>query len=149
MIIKKDSEIVKAKIDRKSLALKAKKESSEEECSTFESEDEEYVMALRDLRSFFKKRDLIKIVYVDARSLIVTSLHSFYLINDLKLGLRKGLTRSKWVLMGLCYPLITLDINGTNKSGERATDEAKQGMFNSYLIKDNSLKVHVSALYNV
>ncbi|GJX06918.1 zf-CCHC domain-containing protein [Tanacetum coccineum] len=45
MIIKKDSEIVKAKIDRKSLALKAKKESSEEECSTFESEDEEYVMA--------------------------------------------------------------------------------------------------------
>ncbi|GJY19979.1 hypothetical protein Tco_0392545 [Tanacetum coccineum] len=32
MIIKKDSEIVKAKVERKSLALKAKKESSDEEC---------------------------------------------------------------------------------------------------------------------
>nr|GEU59346.1 copia protein [Tanacetum cinerariifolium] len=44
MIIKKDSEIVKAKVERKSLALKAKKESSEEECSTSGSEDEEYAM---------------------------------------------------------------------------------------------------------
>ncbi|GJZ89865.1 retrovirus-related pol polyprotein from transposon TNT 1-94 [Tanacetum coccineum] len=35
MIIKKDSEIVKAKDERKSLALKAKKESSDEECLTF------------------------------------------------------------------------------------------------------------------
>ncbi|GKB41481.1 retrovirus-related pol polyprotein from transposon TNT 1-94 [Tanacetum coccineum] len=34
MIIKKDSEIVKAKVERKSIALKAKKESSDEECST-------------------------------------------------------------------------------------------------------------------
>nr|GFA60613.1 UBN2 domain-containing protein [Tanacetum cinerariifolium] len=41
MIIKKDSEIVKAKVERKSLALKAKKEYSEEECSTSGSEDEE------------------------------------------------------------------------------------------------------------
>ncbi|GJV20960.1 retrovirus-related pol polyprotein from transposon TNT 1-94 [Tanacetum coccineum] len=32
MIIKKDSEIVKAKVERKSLALKAKKKSSDEEC---------------------------------------------------------------------------------------------------------------------
>ncbi|GKB56507.1 hypothetical protein Tco_0912693 [Tanacetum coccineum] len=32
MIIKKDSKIVKAKVERKSLALKAKKESSNEEC---------------------------------------------------------------------------------------------------------------------
>nr|GEW43477.1 alpha/beta hydrolases superfamily protein [Tanacetum cinerariifolium]GEX29327.1 alpha/beta hydrolases superfamily protein [Tanacetum cinerariifolium] len=45
MIIKKDSVIVKAKGERKSLALKAKKESSDEECSTSESEDEEYAMA--------------------------------------------------------------------------------------------------------
>ncbi|GKF50325.1 hypothetical protein Tco_0146792, partial [Tanacetum coccineum] len=45
MIIKKDFEIVKAKRERKSLALKAKKESSDEECLTFDSEDEEYVMA--------------------------------------------------------------------------------------------------------
>ncbi|GJR46850.1 hypothetical protein Tco_1314953 [Tanacetum coccineum] len=40
MIIKKDSEIVKAKVERKSLALKAKKESSDKECSTYGSEDE-------------------------------------------------------------------------------------------------------------
>ncbi|GKC07900.1 hypothetical protein Tco_0999510, partial [Tanacetum coccineum] len=45
MIIKKDSEIVKAKVERKSLSLKAKKESSDEECSTSGSEDEEYAMA--------------------------------------------------------------------------------------------------------
>nr|GEW13236.1 copia protein [Tanacetum cinerariifolium] len=56
MIIKKDSEIVKAKGERKSLALKAKKESSDEECSTFGSEDEEYAMAVRDFKKFFKRK---------------------------------------------------------------------------------------------
>ncbi|GJV21410.1 retrovirus-related pol polyprotein from transposon TNT 1-94, partial [Tanacetum coccineum] len=56
MIIKKDSKIVKAKVERKSLALKAKKESSDEECSTFGSEDEEYAMAVRDFKKFFKRR---------------------------------------------------------------------------------------------
>ncbi|GJZ33691.1 zf-CCHC domain-containing protein [Tanacetum coccineum] len=56
MIIKKDSEIVKAKVERKSLSLKAKKESSDEECSTFESEDEEYAMAVRYFKKFFKRR---------------------------------------------------------------------------------------------
>ncbi|GJT14173.1 hypothetical protein Tco_0861215, partial [Tanacetum coccineum] len=57
MIIKKDSEIVKEKVERKSLALKAKKESSDEECSTFGSKDEEYTMAVRDFKKFFKRRD--------------------------------------------------------------------------------------------
>ncbi|GKC03254.1 hypothetical protein Tco_0994864 [Tanacetum coccineum] len=56
MIIKKDSEIVKAKVERKSLALKAKNESSDEECSTFGSEDKEYTMAVRDFKKFFKGR---------------------------------------------------------------------------------------------
>nr|GFA30009.1 alpha/beta hydrolases superfamily protein [Tanacetum cinerariifolium] len=56
MIIKKDSKIVKGKVERKSLALKAKKESSDEECLTFVSEDEEYAMALRDFKRFFKRR---------------------------------------------------------------------------------------------
>nr|GEW80464.1 alpha/beta hydrolases superfamily protein [Tanacetum cinerariifolium] len=56
LIIKKDSKIVKAKGDRKYLALKAKTESSNEECSTFESKDEEYVMAVRDFKKFFKRR---------------------------------------------------------------------------------------------
>ncbi|GKD96398.1 retrovirus-related pol polyprotein from transposon TNT 1-94 [Tanacetum coccineum] len=56
MIIKKDSEIVKAKGERKSLALKAKKESSDEECSTSSSQDEEYAMTVRDFKKFFKIR---------------------------------------------------------------------------------------------
>ncbi|GJS94830.1 retrovirus-related pol polyprotein from transposon TNT 1-94 [Tanacetum coccineum] len=56
IIIKKDSEIVKAKVERKSLALKAKKESCDEECSTSGSEDEEYAMAVRDFKKFFKRR---------------------------------------------------------------------------------------------
>nr|GEW64159.1 UBN2 domain-containing protein [Tanacetum cinerariifolium] len=55
MIIKKDSKIVKANGERISLALKAKKESSDEECSTSRSEDEEYAMAVRDFKKFFKK----------------------------------------------------------------------------------------------
>ncbi|GKA36678.1 retrovirus-related pol polyprotein from transposon TNT 1-94 [Tanacetum coccineum] len=50
------SEIVKVKVERKSLALKAKKESSDEEYSTSGSEDEEYAMAVRDFKKFFKRR---------------------------------------------------------------------------------------------
>ncbi|GJV10634.1 alpha/beta hydrolases superfamily protein, partial [Tanacetum coccineum] len=34
----------------------AKKESSDEECSTSGSEDEEYAMAVRDFKKFFKRR---------------------------------------------------------------------------------------------
>nr|GEX89888.1 zf-CCHC domain-containing protein/UBN2 domain-containing protein [Tanacetum cinerariifolium] len=56
MIIWKDSEIVKAKAKRKSVALKAKKESSDEECSTSGSEDEEYAIAVSDFKKFFKRR---------------------------------------------------------------------------------------------
>ncbi|GKB31603.1 retrovirus-related pol polyprotein from transposon TNT 1-94 [Tanacetum coccineum] len=56
MIIKKDSKIVKEKVERKSIALKAKKESSDEECLTSGSEDEEYAMAVRDFNKFFKRR---------------------------------------------------------------------------------------------
>ncbi|GKF52544.1 zf-CCHC domain-containing protein [Tanacetum coccineum] len=56
MTIKKDSKIVKEKIERKSIVLKAKKEFSDEECSTYGSEDEEYTMAVRDFKKFFKRR---------------------------------------------------------------------------------------------
>ncbi|GJW03304.1 zf-CCHC domain-containing protein [Tanacetum coccineum] len=56
MIIKKDSEIVKAKVKRKSLALKDKKESSDEECLTSRSEYKECAMAVRDFKLFFKRR---------------------------------------------------------------------------------------------
>ncbi|GKF90829.1 retrovirus-related pol polyprotein from transposon TNT 1-94, partial [Tanacetum coccineum] len=45
MIIKKDSKIFKAKGERRSLALKAKKESSDEECLTSGSKDEECAIA--------------------------------------------------------------------------------------------------------
>nr|GEU66984.1 hypothetical protein [Tanacetum cinerariifolium] len=57
VIIKKDSEIVKGKKEQnRSLALKAKKESSYEDSSTSDSEDEEYAMAMRDFRKNFKRR---------------------------------------------------------------------------------------------
>nr|GEY33796.1 transposase, Ptta/En/Spm, transposase, Tnp1/En/Spm-like protein [Tanacetum cinerariifolium] len=56
MIIKKDSEIIKAKGERRSLALKAKKESSDEEFLNFESKDKEYAIAVRDFKKFFKRR---------------------------------------------------------------------------------------------
>ncbi|GJZ75014.1 hypothetical protein Tco_0639479, partial [Tanacetum coccineum] len=36
------------------------KESSDEECSTSRSEDEEYVMAVRDFKKFFKRRECPK-----------------------------------------------------------------------------------------
>ncbi|GKG15194.1 hypothetical protein Tco_0354794, partial [Tanacetum coccineum] len=35
----------------------AKKKSSDEECLTSESKDEEYVMAVKDFKKFFKRRD--------------------------------------------------------------------------------------------
>nr|GEW98299.1 zf-CCHC domain-containing protein/UBN2 domain-containing protein [Tanacetum cinerariifolium] len=47
---------VKAKVERESLALKDKKESSDEECFTFRNEDEQYTMAVRDFKKFFKRR---------------------------------------------------------------------------------------------
>ncbi|GKF54396.1 zf-CCHC domain-containing protein, partial [Tanacetum coccineum] len=57
VIIKKDSKMVKGKREQNSsLALKAKKESSDEYSSTFDSEDEEYAMAVRDFKKFFKTR---------------------------------------------------------------------------------------------
>ncbi|GJT45772.1 hypothetical protein Tco_0954487 [Tanacetum coccineum] len=55
-IIKKDSEIVKAKVERKSLALKAKKESSKEECSTFWlCEDKSIRLRVRDFKTFLRR----------------------------------------------------------------------------------------------
>nr|GEW94323.1 alpha/beta hydrolases superfamily protein [Tanacetum cinerariifolium] len=56
MIIKKDYEIIKANGERKSLALRDKKESSDKECSTSGSEDEKYAMAVKDFKKFFKRK---------------------------------------------------------------------------------------------
>ncbi|GJY40988.1 hypothetical protein Tco_0428258 [Tanacetum coccineum] len=55
--LRKDSKMVKGKREQsRSFALKAKKESSDEESSTSDSEDEEYAMAVRDFKKFFKRR---------------------------------------------------------------------------------------------
>ncbi|GKB88309.1 zf-CCHC domain-containing protein [Tanacetum coccineum] len=57
VIIKKDSEMVKGKREQsRSLALKAKKESGDEESLTYYSEDEEYAMAVKEFKKFFKRR---------------------------------------------------------------------------------------------
>ncbi|GKD75872.1 hypothetical protein Tco_1334154, partial [Tanacetum coccineum] len=58
-VIKKDSETVKIKREQsRSIALKARKESSDDDSSTSDSEDEEYAMAVRDFKKFFKRRGL-------------------------------------------------------------------------------------------
>nr|GEX20757.1 zf-CCHC domain-containing protein/UBN2 domain-containing protein [Tanacetum cinerariifolium] len=57
VIIKKDFEMVKCKREQnRSLALKAKMESSDADSLTFDSEDKEYAMAVRDFKKFFKRR---------------------------------------------------------------------------------------------
>nr|GEY49194.1 retrovirus-related Pol polyprotein from transposon TNT 1-94 [Tanacetum cinerariifolium] len=57
VIIKKDSEMVKGKREQsRSLALKAKKESSNEESSTSDSEDKEYPMSVKEFKNFVKRR---------------------------------------------------------------------------------------------
>ncbi|GJR92355.1 zf-CCHC domain-containing protein [Tanacetum coccineum] len=56
-VIKKDSETVKSKREQsRSIALKARKESSDDDSSTSDSEDEEYAMAVKDFKKFFKRR---------------------------------------------------------------------------------------------
>ncbi|GKA92334.1 hypothetical protein Tco_0814259 [Tanacetum coccineum] len=57
VIIKKDFRMVKGKIEQsRSLASKAKKKSSYEESSTSDSEDEEYAIAMKEFKKFFKRR---------------------------------------------------------------------------------------------
>nr|GEW44881.1 UBN2 domain-containing protein [Tanacetum cinerariifolium] len=57
VIIEKDSEMVKGKREQnRSLALKAKKESGNEDSSTSHSEDKEYAITVRDFKKFFKRR---------------------------------------------------------------------------------------------
>nr|GEW35376.1 hypothetical protein [Tanacetum cinerariifolium] len=56
-VIKKDSKTVKSKREQsRSIAFKARKESSNDDSSTSDSEDEEYAMAVRDFKKFFKRR---------------------------------------------------------------------------------------------
>ncbi|GJR41092.1 zf-CCHC domain-containing protein [Tanacetum coccineum] len=69
-VIKKDSEIVKNKREQsRSIALKTRKESSDEDSSTFDSEDEEYAMAVINFKKFFKRQGrFVKQPYEERRS---------------------------------------------------------------------------------
>nr|GEX64881.1 UBN2 domain-containing protein [Tanacetum cinerariifolium] len=58
VVMKKDSEIYRGKKERvKSIALKAKKESNDDETLISGSDDEEYAMAVRNFKKFFKRKD--------------------------------------------------------------------------------------------
>nr|GEU64058.1 UBN2 domain-containing protein [Tanacetum cinerariifolium] len=60
-VIKKDFEIVKRKREQsRYIALKDRKESSDNDSSTSDSEDEEYAIAVRDFKKFFKRRGRFK-----------------------------------------------------------------------------------------
>ncbi|GJV90373.1 zf-CCHC domain-containing protein [Tanacetum coccineum] len=57
VVMEKDSKIYNGKKERiKSIALKAKKESSDDETSTSGSDDEEYAMAVRNFKNFFRRQ---------------------------------------------------------------------------------------------
>ncbi|GJV60786.1 zf-CCHC domain-containing protein [Tanacetum coccineum] len=58
VVMEKDSEIYRGKKERiKSIALKAKKESSDDETLTSGSDEEEYAMAIRKFKKFFRRKD--------------------------------------------------------------------------------------------
>nr|GEY48417.1 zf-CCHC domain-containing protein/UBN2 domain-containing protein [Tanacetum cinerariifolium] len=56
VVMENGSEIYRGKRERvKSIALKTKKESSDDKTSTSESDDKEYVMAVRNFKKFFRR----------------------------------------------------------------------------------------------
>ena len=60
LIREKDLDVIRGKSDKvKSIASKAWKESSDEETSSSDSDDEEYAMAVKDFKKFFKRRGKI------------------------------------------------------------------------------------------
>ncbi|GJR59470.1 hypothetical protein Tco_1501632 [Tanacetum coccineum] len=71
VVLAKDSELTKSKKEKyKLLALKAKKESSDEETFTLRSEDEEYDMAVKDSKKFFRRRGIfVRQPYDDKKAL--------------------------------------------------------------------------------
>ncbi|GKA69557.1 zf-CCHC domain-containing protein [Tanacetum coccineum] len=57
VFMEKDSKIYRGKKERvKSIALKAKKESSDDETLTSRGDDEEYTMAVRNFKMFFRRK---------------------------------------------------------------------------------------------
>ncbi|GKD42703.1 hypothetical protein Tco_1267348 [Tanacetum coccineum] len=70
-VIKKDFKTVKGKKEQsRSLALKVKKEVSNEDSSSSDSEDEEYAMALKEFKKFFKRRGIFPPKNNDQRAFI-------------------------------------------------------------------------------
>ncbi|GJZ60821.1 zf-CCHC domain-containing protein, partial [Tanacetum coccineum] len=58
MIMEKDSELVSGKKEKvKSISLKSKKKSSDDETLMSGSEDEEYAMAVSEFKKLFRRRD--------------------------------------------------------------------------------------------
>ncbi|GJV35150.1 hypothetical protein Tco_1407627 [Tanacetum coccineum] len=69
VILEKDLEIAKNKKEKyKSLALKAKQVLSDDDTSSSDSNDEEYAMAVRDFKKFFKDRQVVRQPYDDKRT---------------------------------------------------------------------------------
>nr|GEV45781.1 retrovirus-related Pol polyprotein from transposon TNT 1-94 [Tanacetum cinerariifolium] len=56
MVIEESKDLTSLSLDELISNLKAKKESSDKECSTSGSEDEEYAMVVRDFKKFFKRK---------------------------------------------------------------------------------------------
>ncbi|GKA28337.1 hypothetical protein Tco_0714505 [Tanacetum coccineum] len=60
-VIKKESKTIKSKKGQsRSISLKARKESSDDDSSTSDSEYEEYAMDIRDFKKFFKRQRTIR-----------------------------------------------------------------------------------------
>nr|GEU69325.1 hypothetical protein [Tanacetum cinerariifolium] len=59
-VIEESKDLMSLSLDELIGNLKAKKESNDKECSTSGSEDEDYVMAVRDFKKFFKRRECPK-----------------------------------------------------------------------------------------
>nr|GEW10895.1 uncharacterized mitochondrial protein AtMg00810-like [Tanacetum cinerariifolium] len=60
VVMEKDSKIYSVKKERvKSIALKAKKESSDDESLISESDDKEYAMTVRNFKKFFRRKDVV------------------------------------------------------------------------------------------
>nr|GEV32562.1 UBN2 domain-containing protein [Tanacetum cinerariifolium] len=78
-VIKKDYKTVKSKREQsRSIALKARKESSDDVSSTSNSKNEEYAMAIRDFKKLFKRQGRFVIIMPRA-TIGDTSLTYFYI----------------------------------------------------------------------
>ncbi|GKA77082.1 hypothetical protein Tco_0783543 [Tanacetum coccineum] len=70
VVLEKDFKISKSKKGKyKSLALKAKKESSNEETSTSGSKEEEYAITISDFKKFFRRRGNVQTLQVQVEEL--------------------------------------------------------------------------------